>query len=104
MSWTCGTNCEALSGYTPFFATIIDVLPNMENFSFAMLVNEDQQRFVTSFRGTVGNVEAVIEVLESLEPTIYSLHSIPGALVDSYFYVRYVEVLRPIIITYLLKA
>jgi len=71
---------------------------------FSMLYNPDTQRFVTSFRGTVGNTELMIEVLESIVPVAYSIHDIPNALVDNYFQSRYVSYMRSTLIELLHQA
>jgi len=50
-----------------------------------MLYNPNTQRFVTSFRGTVGNTELMVEVLESIIPVAYTIHNVSNAWVDNYF-------------------
>jgi len=63
-----------------------------------MLYNDNTQRFVTSFRGTLGNIELGIETMNSIIPVEYTLHNVPNAWVDNYFNERYNNYMRPIVI------
>jgi len=92
-----------LVGYEVFNVTTVDI-GNGETFLFSMLYNPNTQRFVTSFRGTVGNTELMIEVLESIIPVQYTIHNIENAWVDNYFQSRYVNFMRSTLIDLLHKA
>jgi len=91
-SWTCGVACLNLTGYESFFAQMINV-SSKESFVFALLQNPSTKKFVTAFRGTVGNFELLLEVLEG-NPVPYELTPIPGALVQNYFYNHYISYIR----------
>jgi len=72
LDWSDIYNVDALPGYEIFFATQVNVTGD-ETFLFSMVVNHDTQRFVTSFRGTVGNTELAIEVLMSIVPVKFTI-------------------------------
>jgi len=63
-----------------------------------MLYNPNTERFVTSFRGTLGDIQLVIESLDSIIPVTYTLHNIKGAKIDGYFNDRYIDHMRPVLI------
>jgi len=63
-----------------------------------MLYNLNIERFVTSFRGTLGNIELGIESMNSIVPVEYTLHDIPNAWIDGYFNDRYADHMRPVLI------
>jgi len=63
-----------------------------------MVVNHQTQRFVTSFRGTVGNTELAIEVLMSIVPVKFTIQNIENGWVDNYFQVRYLGALRELVV------
>ena len=101
-SWNCGPPCQNLAGYQFYYGVNKQVLPN-EYLSFTMIVNPSAQKFITSFRGTVGSVQLLLEILEgTAEP--YTLHNISNALVMTYFNKHYTTNLRTDFITSFNKA
>jgi len=101
-NWNCGDNCKNLPGYKYFYAQWFSV-SSLETFSFALVYNPSEKKFLTSYRGTVGNLQLLLEVLEG-GSVPYALTNIPGALADDYFYNRYVKYLRPIVVAQLQAA
>jgi hypothetical protein len=101
-SWNCGVNCDKLPGYKYFYAEVFNV-SSLEAFSFALIYNPSEKKFITTYRGTVGNVQLFLEILEG-NSVPYSLSNIPGAVADEYFYSHYVKYLRPIVVPQLQAA
>ena len=101
-SWNCGVACLNLTGYQPFFAQMVNV-SSQESFVFALLQDPSEKKLVTAYRGTVGNFELLLEVLQG-DPVPYNLTDIPGALVDDYFYNHYITYIRSLVIEQLQEA
>jgi len=101
-SWTCGAACVNLTGYSIYYTEVIKV-SNKQNFTFAMIHNPEKKRFITTYRGTVGNFQLLLEVLQG-DPVPYGLADIPGALADDYFYSHYISYLQPLVIPLLKQA
>jgi len=101
-AWDCGQACKNLTGYQVYYAEVIKVASN-QNFTFAMIQNPEKKRFVTTYRGTVGSFQLLLEVLEG-DPVPYELADIPGALADDYFYTHYISYLQPLMIPLLKQA
>jgi len=101
-AWNCGQACTNLTGYKPYYSQEFNASYG-ESFAFAMIYNPSIKRFVTSYRGTVGTLELIYEMIEG-DPVAYKLSNITGALVDDYFYNHYVTFLRPLVIPQLKNA
>jgi len=91
-NWTCGLACQTLTQYQVYFTQQFDV-STVESLAFTLLINPSTKRFVTSFRGSIGTVELIMEALQR-KGVSYNLTNIPGALIDEYFYTHYVSYLR----------
>jgi len=91
-AWNCGNVCQKLAGYQPFY-TEKHVVGYGQTFSVSMIVNPSTKKFVTAYRGTEGNIQLLLEILQG-GSVKYKLTDIPGADVDNYFYNSYVKHLR----------
>lgn len=101
-SWTCGAPCKNLTGYQAYYTHVFDVTSS-ETLSFSMIYNPSTKRFVTSFRGTAGTAELLLEIAEG-GALKYALSSLPGAYADDYFYTHYANNLRDAFIDNIKKA
>ena len=95
-SWECGLACNNLTSYQHYYSGVFN-LSLKETISFSMIYNPSSNKFITSFRGTVGKLELLTEILQG-GAMAYGLSEIPNALVDSFFYQNYIDVLRPVFI------
>ncbi len=68
-----------------------------------MIQNPEKKRFVTTYRGTVGKTQMILEFIEG-DPVPYQLADIPGALADDYFYTHYISYLKPLMNSLLKQA
>jgi len=102
LSWSCGQACHNLTGYKPYYSQEFNVSYN-ESFAVAMIYNPSIKRFITTYRGTVGRVQLIYELIEG-GPVPYELSDIPGAQVNDYFYNHYIKYLRLDVISQLRRA
>jgi len=59
-----------------------------------MIVNQNTQRFVTSFEGTAGPAQLMTELMESTATNFTLFTDVENAQVTSYFYTHYTTYLR----------
>jgi len=101
-AWNCGAACKNLTGFQNYFSTVVPVTVD-QSVAFNMIFNPSTKTFIITFRGSIGAVQVIMEFLEP-GGVPYNLSSVPGALIDDYFYNHYVKYLRDLVLSHLKTA
>jgi hypothetical protein len=101
-SFTCGENCDKLKGYKSYFSQVFNVADG-QTLSFSMIYNPSTQRFITTFRGTITDMQLLLEALKG-GAVSYTIYNVKNGLVDNYFYTNYVRTIRKVFLQKLKEA